>query len=228
MNCIGTECEYTKEPSVEFYWLVTKTTSTINCQFETIQIKAPTLKDPLLMGNTGPCYAKFKQCEIGKSMIIWDSKIIHQCPYEKIKTDNFLVQGDLIFSAKENQHSHLLFKKLKNIRSCGQNFSTTTNGLFISESKNQSLFEITTVDIEERSKLQIADGDRSFMELSENINKQNINNLKQQCILHHFMIKHLTADDFEIFEPPVYSQKSLYLFKLNNSLLSPLQRNSQR
>ena len=96
-----------------------------------------------------------------------------------------------------------------------------TDSLFRNQ-KNQSLFEITTVDIEERSKLQIADGDRSFMELSENINKQNINNLKQQCILHHFMIKHLTADDFEIFELPVYSQKSLYLFKLNNSLLSPL------
>ncbi|CAF1090369.1 unnamed protein product, partial [Brachionus calyciflorus] len=77
-------CKKLCEPEEEFNWWKTVTKNGIKCSVTAIVINGDSLDQRLFNSINHPCNASSLECPLHDSIIIWDSKIIHKCPYELV------------------------------------------------------------------------------------------------------------------------------------------------
>ena len=198
MSCADGKCVSNNKPDEDYTWLYTMTFSAINCLVVDRYITADNENDVVFRNSK--CLAKHGECSLAKSIIIWDHKAIHSCPFTKVTEMQALQRDDeILFSPS----SRLAFKIIDydKYEICNDIiFYSTTEGLYITQDvKSNDLPKIEhSVDI---SKLLLAEADidkYEEMELSRAIDYDicvsAVNSLK---IYSNFDDKYIKLKDFK-------------------------------
>ena len=82
MNCDSNGCSIEEYPNEKYTWLSTNTIYGYKCSFYKISILGENELSALYLDKK--CIAKEFSCILGKSTVVWDKSVIHQCPYEEI------------------------------------------------------------------------------------------------------------------------------------------------
>lgn len=104
MNCDGENCVVEFVPTYEHSWLRTINKRGYICVVNTRVINGDSKSSKLFESQIHPCTADLLECRMLDSIIIWESSIIHDCPYQYVDT--------MIFNYSVNSQTLLFNDKL--------------------------------------------------------------------------------------------------------------------
>jgi hypothetical protein len=133
MTCNENGCNLEDYPVQKFNWMETNILHGYKCSWMKIGLLGTNKTSPLFYENN--CIASKLECDLGKSILIWNQDIFHDCPYEELKVkgkykydENFLI----------NEESDILLQPTKKITACGISLYETNEGLTILEANPTS------------------------------------------------------------------------------------------
>jgi len=88
MKCSGDFCESEFKTEEKYSWFSTETTKWTECQIYSQQIDAELANTKILTSRItlSSCLARDLYCKLQSGIIIWDSDLLKECPYEWVKT----------------------------------------------------------------------------------------------------------------------------------------------
>ena len=134
MKCSGDFCESEFKPEEKYSWFSTETTKWTECQIYSQQIDAELANTKILTSRItlSSCLARDLYCKLQSGIIIWDSDLIKECPYEWIKTITLEKFSNLLI----NKESNTVFQPTRNTTICDNlNVLTTAEGSYLSQDK---------------------------------------------------------------------------------------------
>ncbi|CAF1052300.1 unnamed protein product [Brachionus calyciflorus] len=133
-------CFFEKEPEEEFNWWKTVTKNGIKCSVTAIVINGDSLDQRLFNSINHPCKASSLECPLHDSIIIWDSKIIHKCPYELVDKVTLRTLKDNILV---NENEGILLQVTSFSNECGAVVYKTQEGFYLTHRNNSHKFPIS-------------------------------------------------------------------------------------
>ena len=137
MVCTSSTCHYIPKAKKSFTWMGTNVVTTYECHFTT-RIVTAEKEDTFLFGQK--CIATDLFCNLLESIIIWETKIIHKCPFKKLLEIDLTVEDRTVTkqTTLTNQEERLLFQVEKKEQNCEVNMYKTKEGLYLIEHKRFS------------------------------------------------------------------------------------------
>ncbi|CAF1107876.1 unnamed protein product, partial [Brachionus calyciflorus] len=133
MECDGNYCSYSSNPIPEFSWWSEVTTIFYSCTISPKLIAAKNISDNLF--NT-KCKAKDKFCSLHDSIIVWDDTLYHSCPLYEISKESFVIHLNARNPDVLVALPNMSFQAIKTEKICGLNTMHTTEGVYLSLTKN--------------------------------------------------------------------------------------------
>ena len=140
MKCVNEACFYDEKPIPEYSRGFTVEKTTLKCQFKTKLIEGINKETPIFKTDTG-CLYKQMFCDLSRSIVVWNSSVYHECPYEYVATMTLFRYDDLLFfNAKENSVFQIKIKEMNSDNLNGtvcSKFTTypTEQGLYLTFTK---------------------------------------------------------------------------------------------
>jgi hypothetical protein len=164
MECNEYTCAYDGTPKPKFAWMRTTTETGYRCEVKTRIITAHSVSDRLFGKN---CPADKYTCSTGRSRLVWDKSIVHECPLNYISTLNGLSNdgNDILYSMSKN----LAFQINGHSTMCGMKVYTTTEGLYLTAANNATKLPKPEFDQREINEMIISENDatkyRHFLDM---------------------------------------------------------------
>jgi hypothetical protein len=153
MNCIDNSCFYKNEPELKYEWASKLQFTSYHCRITKQRIQGNQLNKPLFGNADSSCLAKNLFCQIGAYTYIWDSNIIHECPFLKNKEINLTISENIALGDK------LLFQIKNKIHDCNMNILETTEGFYLTKDRKADKLELSEFDLNVRNHMILADFD---------------------------------------------------------------------
>jgi hypothetical protein len=152
MNCENDECSYEQLPKPDYAWNKLLQIKGVKCSIKKIAILATDDTKQIFPNAVQTCYPQQLQCQLRRSIIIWESDIIHSFPYDFVLEDTFITTN-----SEENK---------------------INNGIVIYSDKNQILLNIIDTTVESNISIyKTSEGlflvDTLILKSNSNINIQN-------------------------------------------------------
>jgi hypothetical protein len=133
MDCDNDGCFGQFIPKVEDSnaWIGSEKINGYSCSISYRIINAENTETRIFNSIKYPCKARDLECPLLDSIIIWNKDVIHECPYELVRTEIFT-------STSQNRvySKTLLFQIVSKISECNLILYKTSEGLFISNDIN--------------------------------------------------------------------------------------------
>ena len=173
MKCDGDVCKFNDPPVEDYSYFVDKTTITYHCYIVPRWMSAKNIDSHVFGAN---CLVKDWKCQGTDSITIWNTEVVHSCPFKIVKEGLFKLDGQYI---RETQaHLAFQFKSIEN--HCESEFIETTEGLFLAH-KPVSKYNLDRFQNEKDIKglvdLMLADGDFKTVYLLDEQRKS----LQREC-----------------------------------------------
>ncbi|CAF1039597.1 unnamed protein product [Brachionus calyciflorus] len=156
MECDGNYCSYSSNPIPEFSWWSEVTTISYSCTISPKIIAAKNISDNSI--NT-KCKAKDKFCSLHDSIIVWDDTSYHSCPLYEISKENFVIHLNARNPEVLVALPNMAFQAFKTEKICGLNTMHTSEGVYLSLTKNKDVAKHPKngADINEIKEILLAD-----------------------------------------------------------------------
>ncbi len=168
-------CTYNENVEPEFSWATTVEKSNYHCMVRQKRIEA---EDKSSFVFNTQCKAYDYHCNLGNSVVIWDSSIVHNCPFKRvIKHEEFEYLRNTFISAKLNLN--FIYSGQSDL--CRNKIMKTVEGVYLkfSDFKDDSFYintgmqeEIKHVDLKKITELTLASLDFDITKESEETQKQ--------------------------------------------------------
>jgi hypothetical protein len=168
-------CAYKEEPKVKYPYLDTQKFTKINCETKKVLIYTENLNSVLFDDAKVDCYPRDLFCIHKDSITIWDSDIIHKCPYFMIKQERFNQTENLMIS------NFNLFQITKQTEECEMIIISTTEGVFLTNDKKAEKLMKSEVDFQNNFHLTLSDVDLKTYKLLVFTNRIGNFNNKFKC-----------------------------------------------
>ena len=218
-TCVNDHCKSLVEPKVDFGWLSERLFVAYNCHFYKVLIRASSLNNVLFNNAKSSCLAIDESCTTEEGVYIWDTSIIHSCPYFKVK--------EIILNVSENiaTSGNLLFQLTSKSYECEMEIVATTEGLFLVRTTNSSDLVNHNVkgevDLDIDRYLVLAEMDAREFNLYKLLNKFRIQGDAQVCNSLSNALKLFAESQNEYFRFKYGIKKELIIYNSNGILLLP-------
>jgi hypothetical protein len=157
MRCENDVCSSNNYPLETYSWLQEVSSEVFNCEIQNRFITADDENSVVFHNNL--CLAKYGECQLAKSIVVWDINIVHKCPYYLITAVNAEIPKNDILLAYDEK---LLFSISDKIspKSCGDiKLLSSTEGLFITQDLRVLDLPKFDRDMMDLSKFMLSDSD---------------------------------------------------------------------
>ena len=161
---------FSKKPRFEdhYEWWSTKILEYKECTLEIVRIHAENNNTDVFRPGCKPTEEK---CIVSNSIIVWNKRVIHDCPYEIIKPNlPFHRKGNVMIS-NTTRHYRFLFQIEKKLTVCQKNeieiFKTTT-GLYLAKTyRKPNIQSLRITNTQENSALQMITAENDYNNFEE-------------------------------------------------------------
>ena len=142
MNCDAHGCSLEDYPNEKYNWMDTNYIHGYKCSFYTVSILAENKTSEIFYENN--CKADEFKCQVDKSILVWNTSVVHSCPYEMVDVSrNFTNNGLLLV----NYESNIILQPVKKIINCGMNMYLTNEGFYVTLHTNKALLELNKIQV---------------------------------------------------------------------------------
>ena len=135
------------------------------------------LTQPLFLNAESRCLAEDLYCQLQETVIIWESDIIHRCPYFFIRSISVTILDTMIIG------ENLLFQIINKHTACGVDLMSSSEGLFLSHDSRSSKFETSNIELDMKNHFMLAENDFKFESILRIVNIYNNEIKSQVCSL---------------------------------------------
>ena len=215
MTCSQDYCEAKTEPNVQYAWLNYLWFKSYHCFVSKRVIYSDSLDKPIFKNSDSTCFPGDHFCRISTQTYIWDSNIIHKCPYYTIKRSNMTIINNLASSESDN----LLLQLTRKFNECGTEIIESTEGLYITMNTRNAKLEEAEVNMNGKYHLVLADIDFKTNSMFEILNKYNDKIGLQLCNSIKLILKNLNRYEEDYFIIYDSNNNELVLNKQDDELL---------
>jgi hypothetical protein len=184
LTCFGDSCNSQEEPTVEYTLLSTNSFSSYHCQTHTRQIYSDSINKPLFAAASTPCLAKDLFCRINTLTIIWESNVIHNCPFSLINKTTLFIDNNLAYN------NEYLFQITGKHQECDMEILETTEGIYLTKNAAaMNKLEHSVDDINTEHHLILADADSKTFKLINKLQETSKRLFETSCF---FLLSQLT------------------------------------
>ena len=173
MKCIDHECSYTKEPDYEFKWMNNLEFAIDNCYTKRMYIISPELDKPVIANADSTCLPHDLYCHKNNQIIVWNTDIIHQCEFYKVKEIRMEVFDNLMVA------DNFLLQIQDKIIACNMTILTSTEGIYLAKDDNSIQLKQLKSNNDSKTHLLLAELDSKFHLIYSTL-MQNVNTINQQ------------------------------------------------
>ena len=151
MTCDKNGCWSIDEPEPRYSWLRTNNLHAYKCQFHISKVIALDEKSEIF--SKGTCTFNKFHCRADRGILVWNSSIIHTCPFE-IKQFQKRFKWDKDTSSLINSQSSIILNPVKRVKECGIPMFETNQGLHVALDQYEATlksFKVKTIEIEDIS-----------------------------------------------------------------------------
>ena len=231
MRCENEVCSSSNNPLETYSWLQEISTEVLNCEIQNRFITAD--DEDSVVFNNNLCVVKYGECQLARSIVIWDMNIVHKCPFYLITAVNAEIHKNDILLAYEEKLLFSISDKISS-KSCGDiKMLSSTEGLFITQDVGVLDLPKFDRDIMDLSKFMLSDTDLSNYKMtrinkriSQNVCVNTINMLDFAKIFknEYFIFKDFRGNELVLYSKynklwvaKCYSVLEVSLDQMNNS-----------
>jgi hypothetical protein len=156
MTCDGHTCYYKASIQASYKWLHSLTFEDYNCHVTPRIISATRLNDTLFNSAFPACRASDLYCSLHDHTIVWQSDVIHTCPFEIVTTSSLVAVLQNVFLSRED---HLAFQLTDIEYGCRIPLAHTNEGLYIAHVSYADRFRPSEKTLKDIQDLALADED---------------------------------------------------------------------
>ena len=119
------------------------------CNFFPVAIIAESIDNDIFYEKK--CKAGKFECVINNSILVWNSSVIHRCPYERVGIDsNFTWQDNSVLIDYNN---NIILQPTKKIETCNLTLYYTNEGLYVTSVKDLEILDKSDIKTSSNSNL---------------------------------------------------------------------------
>ena len=156
LTCIDNKCETNIKPNILYGWLQYRDYDAINCKIIDRYITADSNKSPVF--DTQNCFAGDGFCSLPSSTVVWNEKIIHDCPFFFVAQMKAIKKANLLISEESNLVFNIIDREILSM--CNKTtFFKTSEGLYITQDQSALTLPVNDEDSGDITKFMLADED---------------------------------------------------------------------
>jgi hypothetical protein len=124
-------CHYKTDPAYSYSWLTSLTFTGHHCVIVMKEAISTSRTEPMFSGSTSRCLPTDTYCQFGNSVIVWNSTIIHNCPFVRVHDR---IEFKIIDDHLVSQDKTIALQTTGKTNECNMDIYTTAEGLYLTNS----------------------------------------------------------------------------------------------